>query len=163
MACRLPPCVQTPRVARALASGYDIYQPYGCAVAAVMLDGNVNPGNSGGPVFDASPMVVGVVAALRRNPLFTANESAAMTDEMRKTIETLSRVLSAASGIGYAIHPIHVRRMLSALESCPDRAREAFEKFAPAESEMRREASLHFKGTAPARGAKRCRRSACSL
>jgi len=134
-----PHGVQTPRVARALASGYDIYQPYGCAVAAVMLDGNVNPGNSGGPVFDASQMVVGVVAALRRNPLFTANESAAMTDEMRKTIETLSRVLSAASGIGYAIHPIHVRRMLSALESCPDRAREAFEKFAPAESEMRRE------------------------
>src|SRR5438034_7970367 len=39
----------------------------------------------------------------------------------------------SASGIGYAIHPIHVRRMLSALESCPDRAREAFEKFARSE------------------------------
>jgi len=50
-----PHGVQTPRVARALASGYDIYQTYGCAVAAVMLDGNVNPGNSGGPVFRCQP------------------------------------------------------------------------------------------------------------
>jgi len=59
--CGYPHGVDTPRVAKAVVAGYDVYVAFGRETAAMVLDGSVNPGNSGGPVCDANEDVVGVV------------------------------------------------------------------------------------------------------
>lgn len=136
--CGYPHGVDTPRIATALVAGYDVYAPFGRETAAMMLDGNVNPGNSGGPVCDANEDVVGVVAALHRIPLLPGVREP-RTNEERQALDEIRASFATVCGIGYALHPLHVQRMLKAPNDIPDRARAPVEKYAPSEFQMSRQ------------------------
>jgi S1-C subfamily serine protease len=129
--CGYPLGVETPRLARALISGYDVYINTiadGFRTPSIVIDGSVNFGNSGGPIYDPNGGVVGVVCAQRVQELHNVDS---LPQAERDTLALHNRHLPRGTGIGYALDPADVQRLLAALNTLPDAVRVPHRKYEP--------------------------------
>jgi hypothetical protein len=130
--CGFPLHAETPRITRALVSGWEcVPAPACCQIAAVVLDGSINPGNSGGPACDGEGKVVGVVCS-RRTPFLIPPQALDGVGKVgRKIIDFLVQNLIAHTGIGYALDPADVQKMLDTRAELAGRG-PVHEKYSPA-------------------------------
>ena len=138
--CGYPFSVETPRLARGLISGYELYVNAagdGFPVPSLVLDASVNFGNSGGPICDKEGRVVGVICAQRTQQLLHP-DVARLPQDQQDFFELLLRFLPIGTGIGYALDPLYVRHMLDALDVMPPGARSPHRKYPPKIVSMRR-------------------------
>jgi len=97
--CGYPLKVATPRIAKALIAGWDVYHNQlanGFEVACLVLDGSVNFGNSGGPVANMAGCIVGVTCAQNSQELLIAPSTTGLPEEQKAMLETLAQHLHTA-------------------------------------------------------------------
>jgi len=135
--CGYPFGVDTPRISRGLVSGHGVYKNGVTAdreMQAVVLDAQINPGNSGGPVCDKKLRVVGVCVATQP-PI---PDLGGLDQKQGEAVSwILKRLRVTGTGIGYAIDPVDLKRMLLARASVPPKAQFPTERYRPTTFPMR--------------------------